>query len=231
MKKILLIFILISFKVVFSNNKVFLAKGLFYEYYQIKEALSLLGINAVIESNYKTIQGGRKLVPHFPENLNDFKLLILANVDTECFDVFERKEIHDFVENGGSLLYIGGLYSLGKGKLEGTFLLDILPVDIVGKWDMICQLSLIKPTEILKDIKWDEEIYVLYYQKVKLKKNSKVLIECNSEPCVILGKYGKGKVCVITLTPLGEFPFDKKPFYKSNLWLEIMKFIIKNLME
>jgi len=228
-KKFLILFFLININI-FCEGKVYFAKGLFYEYYQIKEALNILEIKDVFESNFRTIQGGKELIPPLPEDLDNFKLIILANIDVECFGVFERKNIVDFVENGGSLLVIGGLYSLGKSKLEGTFIMDVLPIEIISHWDIKSQLSLIKPVVTLKDIDWNEEIYVLYFQKVKLKQIADVWINCDSEPLVIFGRYGKGKVCVITATPLGEYPLDKKPFYQSKIWKEIMKLIIKELM-
>jgi len=228
-KKLLILFFLMNVSI-FCREKVFFARGLFYEYYQIKEALTLAGIKEVVESSFRTIQGGKELNPPFPEELDSFKLIILANVDSECLSVFDRKNLADFVENGGCLLVTGGLYSLGKGKLDGTFIRDILPVDIVSCWDIKSQLSLIKPVKEREGIDWDEEIYVRYYQEVRLKPEAEVWIKCDSQPLVVWGSYGKGKVCVVTATPLGEYPSDKKPFFASGVWKNIMKMLIKELV-
>jgi uncharacterized membrane protein len=63
--------------------------------------------------------------------LDDYKVVILNNVHSS--EVGERalSGLRSFVENGGSLLVIGGDSSFGLGNYIGTTLEDILPVRLI----------------------------------------------------------------------------------------------------
>jgi len=58
---------------------------------------------------------------------------------------------------------------------------------------------------------------------VKAKKGAKVILTAGGQPVLVLGRYGKGKVAVLTLSPTGEAKPGELAWWNWNGWFPLVK--------
>ena len=148
------------------------------------------------------------------EQLNAYDVVILSDVgsntmllhpDTSRFSkrtVNLLKLIKEYVENGGGFGMIGGYMTFqgmeAKGKYKDSYIEDILPVNLLTYDDRVeipegVDLT-IDPSshEVLNNLPstWP---YILGYNRLIAKEDSKVLVKNGKDPIITIGQYGKGR--------------------------------------
>ena len=157
----------------------------------------------------------------FPERLleKDYGLIILSDYPSGNFPTGVPEKIARRVEQGTSLLMIGGWESFHGliGNYHTSALAPVLPVECLKEDDRInwCQgliPEVVSPHPILKGLPWDRPPLVCGCNRVKTKKEStmiltlrrlqivkgKLSLEQESMPFLVTGTYGKGRTGAVT---------------------------------
>ena len=153
-------------------------------------------------------------VERFPgtyQELFTYNLVVLSDVNYKALGDVALEMLCDYVQQGGSLLVVGGPYAYGNGEFQGTRFLDLLPVRLRGPFDLkwagkgkSWQLTpKAQRHELLKGVGFKQKPSVFWHHFVTPKKESKVVLQAGKQPALILGRYGKGRVAVLTLSPTG----------------------------
>lgn len=113
--------------------------------------------------------------------------------------------IRDYVARGGAFVMIGGYLSFqgieAKGAYRGTAIEEILPVCLLAGDDRRENCQGVRPVVInkthpvaagLADVDWPE---LLGYNKLLPKDDAQVIAEIDGDPLIVLGEYGRGRVC------------------------------------
>ncbi len=157
----------------------------------------------------------------FPEaNLEGgHKLIILSDYPSRNFRPGVMKKIARKVEQGASLLMVGGWASFHglSGGYEASDLAPVLPVECQDEDDRLnwCQgliLEVVSSHPILEGLPWERPPMVCGCNIVKPKKGAQVLLAVRklliekgklslgkeTLPLLVLGSYGKGKTGAVT---------------------------------
>lgn len=167
--------------------------------------------------------------PSFYSQLTKYNLVILQASELPKGEY--HKMLKDYLEGGGSILVLAGYASLGKSKIEGTILSNIIPVKTEGPWDMVdgSSLSITSPPEskMLSGINLSPKLLLPFYQKTIAKPQATVELKIGEGPLLVSWQYGKGRAAVLTGTVLGkEIPSGRVPFWEWEFYPELMKEII-----
>ncbi|MHB9133174.1 MAG: glutamine amidotransferase [Armatimonadota bacterium] len=170
-----------------------------------------------------------------PETLARTDILVLDEVPATSFSVAQRRQIRSFVENGGSLLVLGGWYALSKGNYEGSFLEEVLPVTTVQR-TYLRRLrgadQVIKPTADYAALlgapapSFGAGGAVEWINHIQLKPGAKVLLTAGAHPLLIAGTFGKGRVVVFTGSHSGE---PAAPYWTGQAWPAVMVRVMRYL--
>jgi uncharacterized membrane protein len=174
-----------------------------------------------------TYMAGWDVVSKFPETteaLGRHDVLILSDLDSDSIVLYPNdratrvpmgpnrlKVIRDYVRRGGALLMIGGYFSFvgrqNAGNYRGTPVEEVLPVnclavndDRVEAPEGVQAKALDQKHPILRGIRFGPELMFSGYNRVKAKRNAKVLavIKETGDPLIAVGRYGKGRTMVFT---------------------------------
>ena len=94
---------------------------------------------------------------------------------------------------------------------QGSRFLDVLPVRLRGPFDLkwsgkgkSWKLATRQPEHpLLNGVRFDQSPRVYWHHFVTPKPNATVVLDAGSEPTLILGRYDKGSVATLTLSPTG----------------------------
>jgi len=157
----------------------------------------------------------------FPGELltKDYKLIILSDYPSRNFPPGALKKIARKVEEGASLLMIGGWESFHGliGGYETSDLVPVLPVDCLPEddrlnWPQGLIPEVVSSHPILRGLPWDEPPMVCGCNLVKAKKGATVVLSArkllikgkslslakDSTPLLVVGTYGRGKTGAVT---------------------------------
>lgn len=211
---------------------VLVIRGLWNRLYRIDEALSPLGEQAVVSSAYTTFHqqqdtqlSGFKLdlQPLFTQDV-----VVLANVETRGLGLGQVRMIGEFVRQGGGLVILGGLTTLGQSGNMQRGWGEFLPVELNGPWEIRkCEpaVKFASPAKDspLADVKWDVPPTVFYRHVVKAKPGATVLlVGDHGEPLLVGTRCGKGRVVVFTGTVLGQPSEGEAAFWNTQAWKTVM---------
>lgn len=154
--------------------------------------------------------------PTTAEGLAEYDMVLFSDVGANTMNlpmnVFQRliptvnklELVREYVRNGGAFVMIGGYLTFqgiqGRGCYKRTAIEDILPVTLLEGDDRVeCSQGL---TPMMTDSthpvmagmpeQWPA---VLGYNRLLPKESSSVVARIGDDPLVVLGQYGKGKVC------------------------------------
>ncbi len=208
--------------------KVLFFKGLFSGLYGIDDKmLQKLGGGSLVVS-YHTFLETEPCLSYFPvdySELMSYDVIVLGNIDFNTLKSVGAEMIRDFVENGGSLIILGGDRSYGQSGFTRTQLEELFPVEIEKRGD-IKKLDSLK-LRGGKKIQAADNLYVYYLHKQKIKDGAEVLLEAGTFPFVVAKNIKKGKVVAILGTVYGTAQGDNTPFWLSSKWEDIMAEIMK----
>ena len=213
---------------------VYFVKGLYYEYYQVEEGAKLL--NLPVQSSYfNYAQGRSSLRPAFPENADTLsggvRLIVLANVNSECLGYRGRKAIETLVkEEGVGLLLFGEYFMFGGGGYPKSIIGKMMPVELTDKYNLVKASApmVLTPSSdnLFTKLSWADKPSVLWYHRLTPKRDAEVLVKMGNEPFLVVHPYGKGKVGVITGTVLGIKDGAMIPFWE---WKDFPKFMAETM--
>ncbi len=211
---------------------VLVIRGLWNRLYRIDEALSPLGDKAVVSSAYTTFHqqqdtqlSGFKLdwQPLFTQDV-----VVLANIETRGLGLGQVRMIGEFLRQGGGLVILGGLTTLGQSGNMQRGWGEFLPVELNGPWEIRkCEpaVTFASPAKDspLANVKWDKPPTVFYRHVVKAKPGATVLlVGDHGEPLLVGATCGKGRVVVFTGTVLGQSAEGKAAFWDTQAWKAVM---------
>jgi uncharacterized membrane protein len=211
---------------------VLVIRGLWNRLYRIDDALSPLGDKTVVSSAYTTFHqqqdtqlSGFKLdwQPLFTQDV-----VVLANVETRGLGLGQVRMIGEFVQQGGGLVILGGLTTLGQSGNMQRGWGEFLPVELNGPWEIRkCEpaVEFASPAKDspLADVKWDTPPTVFYRHIVKAKSAATVLLAGDhGEPLLVGTTCGKGRVVVFTGTVLGQPSEGQAAFWNTQAWKAVM---------
>ncbi len=206
--------------------------GLFTHVLNIDDALA--GWRQV---NYTWANCPPNAVEWFPgtyEELFAYNTVVLSDVNYRALGDIGFEMLCDYVEQGGKLLVIGGPYALGNGEFEDTRFLEVLPVELSGPFDLKWagegkSWTLDAATakhRVLTGISFAQDPRVFWRHAVTPKPGAEVVLTAGGKPLLVLGKYGKGRVAVLTCSPTGVGEHGETPWWEWDGWSPLMKNIL-----
>jgi len=155
--------------------------------------------------------------PRSVEQLSKYDVVMVSDCGANTFNLpmatflglkKEPNKLHiirDYVANGGAFVMIGGYLTFqgiqAKGAYKNTAIEEILPVELLAGDDRCENCQGIKPVITapdhpvvsgISDEPWPE---LLGYNKLIAKPGAQVAAKVNGDPLIVLGEYGKGRVC------------------------------------
>jgi len=233
--------------------------GFFYSYYRLDEAVGYMKGPSL---THCTMRVGRRngdtpaqsSLDYFPESLEGYDAIVMLDADAHCLGEDGQRRVVEFVRQGGGLVMMGGLYAFGRGRLNGSPLEELLPVELTGTddlkkaetplhWvrkaenDITAKMS----TGLLAD-EWYWRIpATLYYHEVRPREGASVLLSgvplaeppwqgdierLPQAPMLVTGTAGKGRVACFMGTPLGIPPQNVVAFWEWPHWPELLQRIV-----
>jgi hypothetical protein len=184
--------------------------GLWHEFFGIEPVLKKLQVPVAAcdwyvfrsERNWNGPRLGK------PEDLAQYRLVVLANTDLRTFSLEQRAWLRGWVENGGSLLLTGGPYAFGRGWWhESDLLAPILPATL-RPFDLrpagAEQPLLLRGAGPLAGLKLPTGAVANWLHELEPKPGAMVALTAGGQPVLVLGTAGKGRVAMLALAPLGK---------------------------
>ena len=191
-----------------KNGGAWVQFGLWHEGLRLETALKACGV-PVARCDWWTYTAqrswnGPKLEK--PEDLAQYRLVVLANIDLRTFTLEPRAWLKGWVEAGGSLMMTGGPYALGRGWWqESDVLAPILPATLTP-FDLrpAPQPLLLAGAGPLAALKLPSDAVTGWVHELTPKPGAIVALTAGGKPALVLGEAGKGRVALLALAPLGE---------------------------
>lgn len=203
------------------KDKVLVFFGVYTQWYRLDKAL------ADAELTVSNAHSQRAEYFPAPKDLLATKLVILSDCSGREFTEAWARQLKAYVERGGSLLVLGGPFTLGVGRLEEVGLADLLPVELEKfdlKWEKAgLPLRQAADHPILKGVPLAERPMVYWIHRVKPKADAQVILAAGDYPCLVAGRVGQGRVVVFAGTPLGLAGQGHRPFWEWDGWLILVK--------
>jgi uncharacterized membrane protein len=157
--------------------------------------------------------GETDLLPWNAEDGDQYKLIIIGDLHSTRFDWEQLRTLKKFVEDGGSVLMIGGFSNFGAGNWQNSPIGDVLPVEMMlqdGFRDGPLGISIEQGEEqhpILAVGETPEQSAALWKQlpplpginKIRVPRPAaRVLLRAGDSSLLVVQEYGKGRSAVLT---------------------------------
>ncbi|MCG2659061.1 MAG: glutamine amidotransferase [Kiritimatiellae bacterium] len=205
--------------------------GMFHHIYRIPEAATQAGVHEITASYFNNISFAGSSLSYMPssfEEMFEYDVVVLNNVDAACLTDFGLEALREFVRAGGNIIVLGGMYAFGCGGYQETALAEMLPVTLGERAFDFKQLNppgmlkVAKTAKLFDGVKLKTPMYCFWRQEMKVKPDGWVELMAGDNPFLICGRYGKGKVAVISGNVCGESAKGKPAFWESSEWPESM---------
>ncbi len=208
---------------------VLLFYGLYTQWYRFEEALAGIGKHRLKVSN--ALPTGAEYFPASYKELFGYDFIVLSNVNYKALGDIGVEILYYYVEQGGNLLVTGGPYAFGNGEFEGSRFLELLPVILSGpfdlKWSGKGASWPLRPAKeshsLLKGVSFEDNPRVFWNHWVKPKAETEVVLMSGDQPALVCGRYGKGKVAVLTLSPTGKEGKGETAWWNWQGWLPLVR--------
>ena len=184
--------------------------GLWHEFYGIDAALKACQVKVAACDWYVFRSQRNWNGPRIdkPEDLAQYRLVVLANIDLRTFTLEQRAWLKGWVEAGGSLLMTGGPYAFGRGWWqESDIIAPMLPATL-KPFDLRplgAEKSLpLQGAGPLAGIKLPAGAAANWLHDLEPKPGTTVALTAGGRPALLLGECGKGRVAMLAIAPLGE---------------------------
>lgn len=217
-----------------NTTKVLYLQGLAFERWGLMEALQEMKAE-VRESEFmkKMMMTSIRYFPVTLEEAMQFDLIIMAAIDAFAIGFEGCQILRDYVQNGGSLFVLGGIYGWGGGRYQEYGLDEFLPLSIENTFDLEKggRFNLIPNEAELNEIlgknspDWGSNQWgiVYWFHKLKAKPQAKVLVRLGDFPLLAISRSGLGKIACMAGTTLGEGDPGKLPYWAQPAWNDIKK--------
>jgi len=150
------------------------------------------------------------------EQLAQFKIVVLGNLDAHTLGDERAKALVKFVDEGGSLILLGGDDAWSARGFAGSPLKDLVPVQMGSGEATEGKLNVILTTEgkthpALQAVaqKWAKPMPVLsIYPTTDSSKGARVVMTADDKPLVVTQPYGQGKVAAILSNSLWRWQLE-----------------------
>ena len=208
--------------------------------YRASDAVRVLGAK---DARYYTIDFWRAApypknmlkLGKMPSSATVSRARTIVLVDMPCgpgpvMPEFLVRQIAQSVHNGGALVVLGGLFTLGKGQFQGTLFEKMLPVVLGGKWEVrrADKPLTLRPTDpaLGKGLSWSARPRVFYYHNLKVRPEADVLMRAGDVPILVRAPFGQGTVTVFTGTPCGQGTPERIGFWQWPDWPKLLARVI-----
>ena len=184
---------------------------------------NLLGLDEAILKAFPTGKIDKMYQRDFKptkDSLAAFGTLILPNVPVDYLQMPARKVIRDWVKSGGHLVILGGSVAFGQGGMVGTYLEEILPVEIRKKADVFA------PDKPLQ-LKGGSMGTVYYLHDHAAKPGAEVLLTAGGYTLASRISVGKGTCTAFSGTVLGASASEADAFWRKPLWVDELASMIR----
>jgi hypothetical protein len=210
--------------------RVWLGDGLYTEHYKLDDALRSIPDSKVAVAGhwtYREQRGFNGAGWTKPEDVAGYDLIVLSNVDLKSMPLERRDWIRGYVQAGGSLLMLGGPYGLGRGCWQESDLVEpLLPVKLhnydLRPMGLHIPLPLSASAGGFLTNGWPDQPATLWLHDVEPKSGATVHLNAGDHPALVTGTYGKGRVAVLAVTPLGETPAGTLVWWQWPGWNDVM---------
>lgn len=191
-------------------RRALLVEGLLGSDFHCREALARGGWETVIASTTMNAAGGG--VVGYPGELAGLcsnRLVILANASLESLGPDQRFQLRAFVERGGGLLLLGGKSAFGNGGIRGSFLEEVVPVQVAEtRFDIEASRAelLATPAAAAWRLALDKGVVAPFRHQAQVKPGGELLVRAGREPLLVAGTFGRGRVLCLLATPYGQAP-------------------------
>jgi hypothetical protein len=163
-------------------------------------------------------------------------VVVIDNVHSMDLGPGRRSLITEYVRNGGSLLYFGGLYTLSGGYHHNTALEEVLPIKVVKKSTFTIDekgmlLEPVKKGFFPDSIDWSAKPVACYVESAPLKDGVEVLATVGGHPAIVASTLGKGRVITVLMNPHGDFAKGTLPYWEWSGYPQVLASCVKWLAE
>jgi hypothetical protein len=174
------------------------------------------------------------------DQLAFFKIVILGNLDAEELTEARAGNLVKFVEDGGSLVVLGGLKGWGDKGLMNSKLKKVMPVKSItqqiqeGEFDVdVTGEGRSHPVFEGDKEFWDIVPKILsVFPDARMAAGAQALVSCvtdaGPQPLIVAHRYGQGKVVAILTDSiwkwkLSEMSLEHKPY--ERFWNQLLKWL------
>jgi uncharacterized membrane protein len=227
---------------VHEGTRVWFAQGLYHDYHRLDPVIQNLPGPVKVDRavHFKVGQHPTGFQDaSFPtaEELAQYDLVVIADVDLLTLRVPERDRLRGWVQAGGRLLMLGGPYGFGSGDWHLSDLLaPMYPAEIAMRFDLqpmgVPAPVLLQPvSDIARTIDWSQPPVVLWQHVMKAKPGATTHATAGGHPAILTRPFGKGKVCFVTIAPLGDAPAGQTAFWDWPHWPNLLQTVVRDLIQ
>ena len=217
-----------------ARFRVLVAFGLYTHILNLDDALADRRHRGTIAPELDWANCPPNAVETFPgtyDELFRYNAIVLSDVNYNGLGDIGFEMVCDYVHEGGGLLVTGGPYAFGNGEFEETRFLDVLPVKLQGPFDLkwagegkSWALRPVAPSHaVLNGISFAADPRVFWHHFVTPKASAEVVLNAGDQPTLILGRYGKGKVAVLTFSPTGIAAKGETQWWAWDGWFSLVR--------
>ena len=211
-------------------SRTWLVGGLGSDWFQLTRTFKLLHRDNETEVTWVDKKSPTAVINGLPEDMSTLlfrnNLICLCNVPMNVMPLTLKSAIREYVRRGGGLLVLGGHQGYERGCWQGSFLEEIMPVEVAatapdGLIDLGSGLQISPgtiPPDCLAAIPLKDLPYVRYLHKVKLKPGAQVLMKAGEYPFIVGWHSGKGRVVCVLGRAEGTMPKEHLPFWQWQYW-------------
>ena len=185
------------------------ANGIWWESFHVDAALDRVGVRQ--RNEFK--------------NLAQYSVIVLVNAQVFRLPKGAVEEIREFVNQGGGLVVLGGLCAYDNGGYAGTPLEEILPVSLKPSY-IDFYITAANGAQLAKSESADWPLHcdfssgptAWYFHTLPPKPGAKVQVKIGSQPALVSGTSGQGRVVACALTVNGNPPAGVTPFWEWKDW-------------
>ena len=174
---------------------------------------------------------GVETFPGTYDELFRYDLIVLSDVNYKALGDIVMEMLCDYVHEGGSLLVVGGPYAYGNGEFDGARFLDVLPVHLSGPFDLkwagkgkSWPLKAARSEHsVLDNLSFKQQPRVFWHHFMTPKKGAVVVLKAGNRPALVLGRYGKGKVAALSLSPTGVGSKGEVQWWDWDGWFPLVQ--------